>query len=86
MSAPRLRYVDGTERIQDSGITLRDIRQSYLGCYLENGENQHRADGFILQDDVTYELKLRNVDYAGKYRFAMTYDILRTLFLCSISW
>ncbi len=78
MSGPKLRYADGTERIQDSGITLRDIRQTYPGCYLQNGENDLRADNFILQDGVTYELKLLNVGNEGKYRFPMTYDILRT--------
>ena len=64
MPGPKLRF-DGRERTQDSGITLRDIRATFPGCYLEHGENEHRADGFILQDDVTYELKLPNVGNAG---------------------
>ncbi len=66
MPGPKLRLDDGRERIQDSGTTLRDIRQTYPGCYLENGENEHRADGFVLLDDVTYELKVPNVGNAGK--------------------
>ncbi len=64
---PKLRYADGTERNQDSGTTLGHIRSTYPNCYLENGEDDHRLDTFVLQDGVTYNLKPPNVGNAGKY-------------------
>lgn len=56
MSGPKLRFHDGREEEQDSGITLSDIRVSHPGCYLLNGSRAHRLDAFVLQDGVTYEL------------------------------
>ncbi len=67
MPGPKLRYPDGTERNQDSGTTLGHIRSTYPNCYLENGEDDHRLDTFVLQDGVTYNLKPPNVGNAGKY-------------------
>ncbi len=67
MPGPKLRYDDGKVEDQDSWITLRDIRISYPNCYLIHGNLAHRSDGFVLQDDVTYELRLANVGNGGKY-------------------
>lgn len=65
MSVPKLRFDDGREEDEDPGITLHDIRVSYPGCYLLNGSRAHRADSFVLQNGVTYELKVPNLDIAG---------------------
>ncbi len=69
MPGPKLRYADGTEEVQDSGTTLADIRSTFNQpkYFLENGEDEHRLDTFVLQDGVTYNLKPPNVGNAGKY-------------------
>jgi hypothetical protein len=65
MTSPILR-IDGRNENQDSGTTLADIRVTYPGCYVVNGDNAHRSSTFVLQDGITYELKQAN---AGKYGF-----------------
>ena len=62
MPGPILR-IDGRDWNQDSGITLSDLRETYPGCYLVNGDNEHRLPTFVLKDGVTYELVIPN---AGK--------------------
>lgn len=58
ISVPKLRFEDGREEEQDSGITLRDIRDAYPKCFLLNGNRAHHLDTFVLQDGITYEVKM----------------------------
>ena len=57
MPGPILR-IDGRNENQDTGTTLGDLRETYPGCYVVNGDNAHRSSAFVLQDGVTYELVL----------------------------
>lgn len=87
MPGPILR-IEGRDRNQDPGVTLRDIRLTYPGCYLVNGDNEHRADAFVLQDNTIYEL-IKAPQPAGKDCFPMMNVVLRnhekmTNFLSSV--
>lgn len=55
MSGPIVR-IGNKKKHQDPGTTLGNLRLKYPGCYLENGDNEHLSDAFVLENGVTYDL------------------------------
>jgi hypothetical protein len=54
--------VNGKDKWQQSGTTLKDIRISYPACFLEEKESDEKiagfhSDSFVLQDGHSYVLE-----------------------------